>query len=98
MSEAQVTVTGDLVDAPPAPIHLPRAEHEVKVRTNLCKKHPYYKAVRRPTANCEACRAAWREKHPQAELALVNPGFIAWLKGMLRILRSAIGRKRFGRL
>lgn len=25
-----------------------------------CKKHPTYKALRRPTANCETCDTIWR--------------------------------------
>lgn len=27
-----------------------------------CKKHPKYKAVRKPTADCEACRKIYNEK------------------------------------
>lgn len=27
-----------------------------------CKQHRTYKAVRKPTADCAACRAMWKEK------------------------------------
>jgi hypothetical protein len=28
-----------------------------------CKKHPRYKAIRPPTADCEACRVMYARKH-----------------------------------
>lgn len=27
-----------------------------------CKKHPQYKVIRKPTADCEQCRKMWEEK------------------------------------
>lgn len=29
---------------------------------NKCKKHPTYKVIRKPTADCEPCRKLWAEK------------------------------------
>lgn len=36
-------------------------------RTNLCKKHPYYKAIRKPRVNCFSCYVAYYEKHGELE-------------------------------
>lgn len=27
-----------------------------------CKKHPQYKVIRKPTADCEQCRKMWADK------------------------------------
>lgn len=27
-----------------------------------CKKHPQYKVIRKPTADCEQCRKMWEDK------------------------------------
>ena len=51
-----------------------------KQHTNLCAAHPYYTAVRRPVADCAACREAWRERHPQESLKLRNESILTWLR------------------
>jgi len=32
-----------------------------------CKKHPKYKVLRKPTADCEQCRTMWKEKQRLTE-------------------------------
>lgn len=32
---------------------------------NRCKKHPTYKVMRQPTADCEQCRVLWQERFAQ---------------------------------
>lgn len=32
-----------------------------------CKKHPTYKAIRKPTADCKACREMYGAKHTDRE-------------------------------
>lgn len=33
----------------------------------MCKRHPRYKAIRKPTADCLQCWAEYACKHPEAE-------------------------------
>lgn len=33
-----------------------------KGRTMKCNKHPTYKALRKPTADCETCRKMWDDQ------------------------------------
>lgn len=33
--------------------------------TLKCKKHPTYKALRKPTADCEVCRQMWQAKEEE---------------------------------
>jgi hypothetical protein len=58
-----------------------------KQRANLCAAHPYYKAVRRPVADCAVCRAAWRERHPQESLTRRNESILTWLRKASRKVR-----------
>jgi hypothetical protein len=32
-----------------------------------CKKHPKYKAIRKPTADCEMCRKIYKEKQQEKQ-------------------------------
>ena len=49
-----------------------------KQRTGLCKKHPYYKAIRRPKDCCESCIAAWNANHPNQAQILI-PGMLTYI-------------------
>lgn len=33
----------------------------------MCKRHPFYKAIRKPSSNCGACWAIWLEASEQAK-------------------------------
>ncbi len=37
---------------------------EVAFYPTECKQHPKYKAIKKPRADCEACRQMFEEKHP----------------------------------
>lgn len=38
----------------------------------LCKKHKQYRAIRKPTADCEPCRDAWEMKERGRSLIKTN--------------------------
>lgn len=35
----------------------------IREKVNLCKKHPYYKAIRKPRVNCFGCFVAYYNLH-----------------------------------
>jgi hypothetical protein len=41
-------------------------KNPVKIKLNLCKKHPYYGAVRAPQQDCDGCWGAYKSMNPNS--------------------------------
>ena len=62
-------------------------------RTSHCKRHPYYKARRRPVVDCPECWEAWRavdpirSRQPESRRAYYKFRLRRWLRAAAVALR-----------
>lgn len=39
----------------------------------ICKKHPQYKAIKKPNSNCKICKKIYKEKNKQKTKLFFDP-------------------------